>query len=440
MAPSPTGCPHLGNLVIGLYNMLFKLRYGAVVILRIEDTDTTRSSAINVNKIYSAFSSLGITFDESPVCVGKFGPYIQTQRWHIHNYYNEWLIGNDLVFWCECGWKRINALKQINSRLGIASVYDGRCLKRGLFKRAGSKLRLKVPRVGLFRNNKHLVRWHNCEMQPLWTVNGPTFYLASVVDDHLMRTSHVLRGRDWAPGLAKQFLLYVYLRFELPKFYHLPLLACSKGAKLSKRLCAGGVDACISLGILPKTVLIYLMSLITGVELFKLSEVVSRFNLNNVNKAHLRLNKNRLLALNKRVLARACLEPNLFKFVLRDKTHAALKLCSEKSTLLTDVYKQMAFVFCFNVRVPAWVGVHRCYAVLTVLINNYKRLRTWNKSSLAALHSLLCNKLGLSIRTLLILVYLFAFGTRDSISLYDSFVLLDKERIVSRLELALNKL
>ncbi|ATY93545.1 Glutamate--tRNA ligase [Candidatus Hodgkinia cicadicola] len=440
LAPSPTGCPHLGNLLIGVYNLLFKLKHGASIILRIEDTDASRSQNDNVGKIYKAFGAINIIFDESSINVNKFGPYIQTQRRHIHAYYCSWLINNKLAFWCKCKWRRVDALKRVNLKLGCASIYDGKCLKSKLSKRADLKLRLKAPRAGLFYKNKHSLRWSNSEMQTLWTAGGPTFHIANVIDDHLMRISHVLRGRDWVSSLAKQFLLYVYLRFKLPRFYHLPLLICSKGTKLSKRLLNCGVEACVSLGILPKAILAYFMCLIVNVETFKLREVVAKFNINDINKSCLRINKDKLLALNKRVLTQVCLKPSLFEYLLGDKVNEAFKLCKKKSVLFTDVYRQMLFVFCFNVPQPPPPHISRCYTILAVLINNYKRLQVWNKTSLTALHLKLNKRLGLSLRTLFVLIYLFAFNTRDSISLYDSFVLLGKECLLFRLELALNKL
>ncbi len=170
-----------------------------------------------------------------------------------------------------------------------------------------------------------------------------------------MRVSHVLRGRDWVASLSKHFLLYVYLKFKPPKFYHLPLLICSKGTKLSKRFSGCGVDACLSLGILPNVILTYLASLIVGREVSGFEDAVFKFNLSFVDKMHVRLNKARILALNGRMLANACLKSGLFELVLgRAGAHRALILCAQKSALLVHVYKQMSFAFCFGVyQLPA---------------------------------------------------------------------------------------
>ncbi|XXM93254.1 MAG: glutamate--tRNA ligase family protein [Candidatus Hodgkinia cicadicola] len=441
LAPSPTGCPHLGNLLVGAYNVLFKLKYGASLILRLEDTDISKACAASTRKVYSAFDAIGIRFDESPARVNKFGPYIQTQRQHIHSYYHKLLAASGLAFWCRCKWKRVSALKQVNLALGDASVYDGKCLRSKLGAHTCHKLRLKTPRVGVFRVNNHVSHWSDAEMQPLWARSMPTFHLASVVDDHLMRVSHVLRGRDWVASLSKHMLLYAYLSFKPPKFYHLPLLSCAKGLKLSKRFLGYGVDACLSLGILPYTILIYLVSLITGAESHDLKDAIPRFSLCAINKVCMRINKTRLLALNKRVLMRACLASGLFESILgRANTQRALALCAEKSVSLANVYKQMSFVFCFNTQQPAQFIASRRYVVLATLVSAFKHTLAWNKSDLTSLHTLLCAKLNLSLRTLLTLIYSAVFGTRDSISLYDSFLLLGKEAIVFRLELALSKL
>ncbi len=257
-----------------------------------------------------------------------------------------------------------------------------------------------------------------------------------------MRISHVLRGRDWIASLSKHFLLCVYLKFRPPKFYHLPLLVCSKGTKLSKRLSGCGVDACLSLGILPNAILVYLASLIVGGEVRGFEDAVSKFNLGFVGKMHVCLNKARILALNRRVLSDVCSKSELFESALgRTGARRALMLCAQKSALLVHVYKQMSFAFCFGVcQLPAWAVASRCGVVLAVLLSVYRRISVWNRLNLISVHTLFCFQLGLSLRTLLILIYSIVFGTRDSVSLYDSYILLGKEAIVFRLGLAAAKL
>ncbi len=98
MAPSPTGCLHLGNLLVGVFNMLFKLKHGARLILRLEDTDVARSFGDFVPKVYAAFNMVGLVFDESPLDCGKFGPYIQTQRRHIYSCYCKLLSASGSAF------------------------------------------------------------------------------------------------------------------------------------------------------------------------------------------------------------------------------------------------------------------------------------------------------------------------------------------------------
>ncbi|ATW06127.1 Glutamate--tRNA ligase [Candidatus Hodgkinia cicadicola] len=442
VAPSPSGCPHLGNLLVGVCNALFKFKHKANIVLRLEDTDVSKCCDASVNKTYDAFNSIGVRFDESPKRVNKFGPYIQTQRLHIYTHFCKQLEASGLVFWCKCEWRRVSALKRVNLALGDAGVYDGKCLRLRLFANVKRKLRLKTPKAGVFRNCGRLSRWLGVEMQPLWVRDAPTFHLASVVDDHLMRVSHVLRGGDWIASLSKHFLLYVYLKFKPPKFYHLPLLVCSKGTKLSKRFSGCGVDACLSLGILPNVILIYLASLIVGGEVCEFEDAVSKFDLSFIGKTHVRLNKARILALNRRLLANACLESGLFESVLgRAGARRALMLCAQKSVLLAHVYKQMSFAFCFGgCQLPAWVVASRCGVVLAALLSVYRRMSVWDRLNLISVHTLFCFQLALSLRTLLILIYSIVFGTRDSVSLYDSYVLLGKEVIVFRLELVLAKL
>ncbi|XXM93465.1 glutamate--tRNA ligase family protein [Candidatus Hodgkinia cicadicola] len=443
IAPSPTGCPHLGNLLVGVFNMLFKLKHGARFILRLEDTDAARGFADCAPKAYDAFNMVGLVFDESPLGCGKFGPYIQTQRRHIYSCYCKLLVALGSAFWCKCRWRRINALKRVNLDLGQASVYDGRCLKsqaRGGY--GHLKLRLKVPRVGVFSSNQCAMAWKQVEMQPLWVRGEAVFHLASVVDDHLMRISHVLRGRDWLASLAKHSLLYVYLVFSVPKIVHLPLLALGGGRKLSKRLVSGGVSAYSSLGVMPQAILTYLAGLAVGEEVTGLEDAVPRFNLQCLRRRSVRVDHKRLFGINRRLLSSASLTClSLFEMVLgKHKVDKALALCVEKSSLLTDVYRLMSFVFCSRFDSLAWGSRSSSYAVLAVLVSQHKRLGVWTKLELMALHAKIAAKLRMSLRALLVLMYVVAFGARDSISLYDSFIILGKDAVVFRLSLSLNRL
>ncbi|WGS83440.1 MAG: glutamate--tRNA ligase family protein [Candidatus Hodgkinia cicadicola] len=443
IAPSPTGCLHLGNLLVGVFNMLFKLKHGARLILRLEDTDTARSFGDCAPKVYDAFNMVGLVFDESPLDCGKFGPYIQTQRRHIYSCYCKLLVASGSAFWCKCRWQRTNALKRVNLALGQASVYDGRCLKSQVRGSYGClKLRLKVPRAGVFASSECAVAWKQVEMQPLWVRGEAVFHLASVVDDHLMRVSHVLRGRDWLASFAKHSLLYVYLVFSVPKVIHLPLLALGGGTKLSKRLVAGGVSAYSNLGVVPEAILTYLACLAVGEQVASLEDAVQRFNLQCCRRQSVRVDHKRLFGINRRLLASASITCfSLFGLALgKHKVNKALALCVEKASLLADVYRLMSFAFCSSFDLVAWGSRSSSYAVLAVLVREHKRLAVWTKPALMALHTKISAKLGMSLRSVLVLMYVVAFGTRDSISLYDSFVILGKDAVVFRLSLSLNQL
>ncbi len=135
------------------------------------------------------------------------------------------------------------------------------------------------------------------------------------------------------------------------------------------------MGACLSLGVLPSVVLIYLASLIVGCQVCKLEAAVSRFDLSSVNRAHIRVNRKRLLALNRRELTRACLTAGLFESALgRLGARRALALCAQKSVSLTGIYKQMSLAFCSRVRPPVYAAASRCGVVLAVLASAYKRI------------------------------------------------------------------
>ncbi len=268
-------------------------------------------------------------------------------------------------------------MKRVNLALGQAGVYDGRCLKSQVHDGCGVlKLRLKAPRAGVFNSSECTMAWKQVEMQPLWARGEAVFHLASVVDDHLMRVSHVLRGRDWLASLAKHSLLYVYLGFSVPKVVHLPLLALDGGKKLSKRLVAGGVSAYSSLGVLPGAILTYLAGLAVGKQVARLEDAVPRFNLQCSRRHSVSIDHKRLFGINRRLMASTSMTcASLFELALGEhKVDKALALCVEKSSLLSDVYRLMSFAFCFRFDLVAWGSRSSSYAVLAVLVSQHKRL------------------------------------------------------------------
>ncbi|MFP3037813.1 MAG: glutamate--tRNA ligase family protein, partial [Candidatus Hodgkinia cicadicola] len=200
---------------------------------------------------------------ESPkLLIGLYGPpYKQIERKHIYDFYRKKLEKRKMCFWCNCSFRRINALKRINLSLGETTIYDGKCIRSR--NKTGKQLRLKIPRFGTFIDNYIKMHWSQIDMHILWINDRITFDLTNVIDDYLMKITHIFRERDWLMSLPKHVLINTYLNFALPKYYHLPLICTNKRTKSSKRFMKtnGGM---LNLEIMPKVIMKYLTSIVNN--------------------------------------------------------------------------------------------------------------------------------------------------------------------------------
>ncbi|KAJ8941090.1 hypothetical protein NQ314_010495 [Rhamnusium bicolor] len=234
-APSPTGFLHLGGLRTALYNYLFARKYNGKFILRIEDTDQSRVVAGATEQLQDDLKWSGIEIDESPWQGGNFGPYLQSQRLQIYRKHVDILLTNGSAYHCFCTDKRLQLLRRESLRLQEVPKYDNRC----------RHLTADVARSRLEKGDISCIRFKVGNMQKqLFNIGDPviiksdgfpTYHFANVVDDHLMRITHVLRGVEWQISTTKHILLYRAFNWKPPLFGHLPLLMNVDGTKLSKR-------------------------------------------------------------------------------------------------------------------------------------------------------------------------------------------------------------
>ncbi|BFZ21169.1 hypothetical protein BsWGS_24208 [Bradybaena similaris] len=210
-APSPTGFLHLGGLRTALYNFLFaRSTQNGRFILRIEDTDQTRAVPGAVEKLQQALNWAGLVPDEGPGVGGKYGPYVQSQRLDIYQKNIKTLLENGWAYPCFCSARRLELTRKEAARKGEPSKYDGRC--RSLSKAQMDEYQSQgMPFVVRLKLEPTLDPWddmvkgvmshnvHDSEGDPvLMKSDGyPTYHFANVVDDHLMKVSHVLRGSEW---------------------------------------------------------------------------------------------------------------------------------------------------------------------------------------------------------------------------------------------------
>ncbi|MDZ7392372.1 MAG: glutamate--tRNA ligase [candidate division KSB1 bacterium] len=252
-APSPTGFLHVGGLRTALFNYLFARRHNGVFVLRIEDTDRTRYVEGATENLIEMLRWAGLEFDEGPDVGGPYGPYVQSQRLEIYRHYAQQLVEGGHAYYAFDDQASLERMRQMLRAQGRSDQrYDREHMTNSLTLpeaevrsrlKAGEPyvIRLLVPedRVIAFDDvvrGRVEIRSTEVDDQVLLKSDGyPTYHLANVVDDHLMRISHVIRGEEWLSSVPKHVLLYEAFGWEMPVLAHLPLIFNPDGSKMSKR-------------------------------------------------------------------------------------------------------------------------------------------------------------------------------------------------------------
>ncbi|RSD21559.1 glutamate--tRNA ligase [Mesobacillus subterraneus] len=247
-APSPTGHLHIGNARTALFNYLFARNRGGKFIIRIEDTDKKRNIEGGEQSQLKYLQWLGIDWDESVDVGGEYGPYRQSERNHIYEQYNQELLDNGHAYKCYCTEEELEAEREEQAARNETPHYSGRCRnltpeQREQFEQEGRQpsLRFKVPAGKILKFDdmvKGDVSFESDGMGDFVIVKKdgtPTYNYAVVIDDHLMKISHVLRGDDHISNTPKQLVIYEALGWEPPIFGHMTLIVNESRKKLSKR-------------------------------------------------------------------------------------------------------------------------------------------------------------------------------------------------------------
>jgi glutamyl-tRNA synthetase len=302
-APSPTGYLHVGGLRTALYNYLFARNQNGKFILRIEDTDRNRYVEGAIENLIDSLKWCGLEYDEGPDTGGEYSPYLQSQRNNIYQKYSRELINKGFAYHCFCTPERLDALRKEQQKQKLPQAkYDKHCLNLSSTE-VQENLEKKLPfviRLNVRPDQKILVEdiirgtvefdSNNIDDQVLIKSDGyPTYHLANVVDDHLMKITHVIRGEEWLPSVPKHALIYDAFGWEKPKFAHLPLLLNPDKSKLSKRQGDVAVEDYRSKGYL-KEALINFVALLgwnagDDVEFYNIRELIEKFSLDKVNKS-----------------------------------------------------------------------------------------------------------------------------------------------------------
>lgn len=307
-APSPTGYLHIGGLRTALYNHLFSKRNNGKFILRIEDTDQTRFVEGAIENLIDSLNWAGIDYDEGVfvenhklVEKGEFGPYIQSKRLHLYKKYVDELIDSNHAYYCFCSKERLESVREEQKMKGMVPKYDGFCrnvsiddAKKRIEAGEDYVVRLKLP-IDRDIHFHDLVRGditintNDIDDQVLLKSDGfPTYHMAVVVDDYLMKITHIVRGEEWLPSTPKHVYLYEAFGWEKPIYVHLPTVLNNERKKLSKRQGDVSVDDFKTKGYLPEGLVNYLAlvgwSPDDNEELLSMDQMIEKFSFDRVSK------------------------------------------------------------------------------------------------------------------------------------------------------------
>ena len=293
IAPSPTGEDiHIGNLYTALINYITAKKNNGEFIIRIEDTDRTRFVQGATEKILSTLTQYGILYNEGPEIGGDYGPYVQSERLELYKKYALELIEKKKAYYCFCTKEHLEELKKSESTKRHWDVCVEKNNNSLISTGEPFVIRLLVPQnTNIIFND--LIRGEisinsdQFDDQVLLKSDGyPTYHLAVVIDDYLMKISHIIRAEEWISSTPKHVLLYQAFGWDLPIFVHVPILRNPDKSKLSKRKNPVWASWYLEEGYLPEAVLNYLALMgwghPEGKEIFTLEELITVFDLKDI--------------------------------------------------------------------------------------------------------------------------------------------------------------
>lgn len=298
-APSPTGFMHIGNLRTALYEFLIAKHNNGAFILRIEDTDQGRLVEGSTEVIYNTLKIAGLAHDEGPDVGGDYGPYIQSERKANYLDYAKKLVSEGKAYYCFCTKERLESLHNTDTK-EIAS-YDRHCynlskeeIENNLKNNVPYVIRQLIPEGTTTFSDEVFgdITVSNDTLDDQILIKSdlmPTYNFANVVDDHLMKISHVIRGSEYLSSTPKYNLLYSAFGFEIPTYMHLPLILNSDFEKLSKRRGDASFEDLLSAGYLPEAIVNYIALLgwspANNQEFFTLDELIECFDGKGISKS-----------------------------------------------------------------------------------------------------------------------------------------------------------
>ncbi len=370
-APSPTGYMHIGNLRTAIFTYLIAKKNGGDFILRIEDTDRERYVDGAVSKIYDTLNACGLKWDEGPDIGGDYGPYIQSERTEIYKEYAEKLVSMGKAYYCFCTKERLDEMHKTQQEAKISNqMYDRHCrclseeeIKKNLAEGKPYVIRQKIPLEGTTTFHDVLygditVENSTLDDQILLKADKmPTYNFANVIDDHLMKITHVVRGNEYLSSTPKYNLLYEAFGWEIPQYIHVEHIMRDSAHKLSKRDGDAYFGDFVEKGYLIPAIMNYIALLGWAPkgenEIFSLEELVNEFDISGLSKSPAVFDPEKMKAINAEYIRRLSHEdfkkyamPYIRQTVKRADADfdVLLDALQPRTELLTDIPEKVDFI------------------------------------------------------------------------------------------------
>ncbi len=468
LAPSPTGPTHMGTAYQGLFDLLYAKKYSGQFILRIEDTDQTRSRREYEESLIQSLRWIGLTWDEGPDVGGPHGPYRQSERLDLYHEHARQLVESGHAYPCFCTAERLTALRaeqaQNKERLG----YDRHCmhLDRGEAERridAGEAhvIRLKMPREGTCVVRDRLrgtieLEYAQSDDQVLLKSDGfPTYHLAVVVDDHHMRITHVIRGEEWITSTPKHLVLYEAFGWDPPEYMHLPLLLNPDGTKMSKRRNPTSIEYYRRAGYLGDALLNYLALMayppLGEEEKFSFDQLTEHFDADRINLGGSIFDLEKLNWLNGRYVREERTPEQIMSelkgWLLNDEFITQIvPLLQQRMETLGDFMPKAAFFLAREVSpdadelVPKKRTPEEAVEMLQTAIWTLDALLDWNREQIEAAIRSVADYWEWPVRDVTVPLTAALAGSRVGPPLFDTVLLLGQDTVRMRLLQAMNAL
>lgn len=469
IAPSPTGDPHVGTAYIALFNLCFARQHGGEFILRIEDTDQARSTAESEQAIFDSLRWLGLDWAEGPDVGGDYGPYRQSERGDIYAKYAQQLVDQGHAFYCYRTPEELDELRNARREQGGFTALKPSELKLSddeIAKRKAAHMpfviRMNVPEEDgpcpvedILRGSIEL-DWGQVDAQILLKSDGmPTYHLANVVDDHLMKITHVIRGEEWINSAPKHKLLYEYFGWDMPQLCHLPLLRNTDKSKLSKRKNPTSILYYQKMGYLPEGLINYLgrmgWSMPDEREKFTLDEMVAAFDIQRVSLGGPIFDVEKLSWLNglwiREEFTTEQLAQRLHDWALnQDSIRAVLPHAQARMETLSDFSPLTSFLYAGMLPIEKAkyeelkLDEDQLKQVLQFVLWRLEALREWNRDRIFAELKALADSMEIKLKDFLAPLFVAISGTTASFSVMDAMVLLGSDMSRARVRYALTGL